>query len=83
VCFGEVWPLPEAMTDEALETALSLFARAGTALVVRSREHHLGRPYSVRHGNIATEIAMQGSPSHGENRGSSPLGSANKISMLP
>jgi hypothetical protein len=40
------------------------------------------RPYSVRHGNIATEIAMHGSPSHGENMCSSPLGSANEINRL-
>jgi len=55
------WPLPEAMTDEALEPALSLFAHASIkqAVVVRSREHHLGRPDGARHGNIATEIAMQ------------------------
>jgi hypothetical protein len=70
------------MTDEALEAALSLFAHAGTkqAVVVRSREHHWTTVW--REARPHCEIPMQGSPSHGENMGSSRLGSANKINGL-
>ena len=50
--------------------------------MIRKRNYRFSKcPTEDRRGALASECD-RASPSHGENRGSSPLGSANKINSL-